>query len=110
MLFTQWASTLWVTINFFVNFILPYLGVDELLIAFEKKPTDQEEYLPGNLIRSLMRYSEICLSPTTNSLDDRNGIRQCANRMSPLFEIDPDESEGHNAVAIYFHPYQGQVS
>lgn len=43
-------------------------------------------------------------------LDDRNGIRQCANRLSPLFELDPDESEGHDAVAIYFHPYQNQVS
>lgn len=77
---------------------------------FEKKPTERDGYLPENLVRSLMRYSEICLSPTTNMLDDRNGIRQCANRLSPLFELDPDESEGHDAVAIYFHPYQNQVS
>lgn len=85
------------------------LGVDELLIVFEKRPDETEVYLPSALIRSLMRFSEICLNPTTNMLDDRNGIRQCANRMATLFELDSDEAEGHDAVALYFHPYQNQV-
>jgi hypothetical protein len=86
------------------------LGVDELLIVFEKRPNEKDGYLPANLIRSLMRYSEICLNPTTNLLDDKNGIRQCANRMSNLFELESEETEGHDAVAIYFHPYQNQVN
>lgn len=85
------------------------LGVDELLIVFEKRPNEKDGYLPANLIRSLMRYSEICLNPTTDMLDDKNGIRQCANRISTLFELEPDETEGHEAVAIYFYPYQNQV-
>jgi hypothetical protein len=85
------------------------LGVDELLIVFEKRSIESDAYMPANLIRPLMRFSETCLNPTSNLLDDKNGIRQCANRMSTLFELYPDETEGHNAVAIYFHPYQNQV-
>lgn len=85
------------------------LGLDELLIVFEKRPDERDVYLPSALIRSLMRFSETCLDPTTSMLDDRNGIRQCASRMTTLFELQPDETEGHDAVALYFHPYQNQV-
>ncbi|KAI6227541.1 FYVE-type domain-containing protein [Aphelenchoides fujianensis] len=84
------------------------LGVDELVLVFEKRPADPEGHLPAPLIRSLTRYAETCLRPTTNSLDDRNGIRQCANRMAHLHELQPNETEGHEAVAVLFYPYQNQ--
>ncbi|KAI6206583.1 FYVE zinc finger [Aphelenchoides besseyi] len=84
------------------------LGVCELVLVLEKRPEDSETSIPSALIRSFTRYADNCLRPTTNSLDDRNGIRQCAERMASIHMLEESETEGHDAVAILWHPYQNQ--
>ncbi|KAI6180760.1 FYVE-type domain-containing protein [Aphelenchoides besseyi] len=84
------------------------LGVCELVLVLEKRPEDPETSIPSALIRSFTRYADNCLRPTTNSLDDRNGIRQCAERMASIHMLEETETEGHDAVAILWHSYQNQ--